>query len=45
LAERNGLNADPATVPLMRDYPVTSLPLLPFAEHGKRFTASDWSKY
>jgi protein gp37 len=45
LAERDGRDVDPVTVPLIREYPATSLPLLPFAEHGKRFTAADWSKY
>jgi len=45
LAEREGGDVDPATVPLIREYPATKLPLLPFTEHGKRFAAVDWAKY
>jgi protein gp37 len=45
LAEREGRDVDPATVPLIRQYPETSMPLLPFTEHGKRFTAKDSAKY
>jgi protein gp37 len=47
LAERDGIEVDPATVPLIREYPATGRPLLPFVEHGKRYTmaqyaARDW---
>jgi len=45
LAERDGRDADPESVPLLRDYPATSKPLLPFVEHGKRFTPAEWMKY
>jgi protein gp37 len=45
LAEREGREVEPATVPLIREYPATELPLLPFTEHGKRFTTVDWAKY
>lgn len=45
LGEREGPEVDPATVPLIREYPVTGKPLLPFTEHGKRFSAVDWEKY
>lgn len=45
LAKRAGQDADPVTVPLLRFYPKTDLPLLPFAEHGKRFTMSDYILY
>ena len=45
LAERDGREVDPATVPLIREYPATNLPLLPFTEHGRRFTVADWAKY
>ena len=45
LAEREGRKVDAATVPLIREYPATELPLLPFTEHGKRFTAKDWTNY
>lgn len=44
-AEREGRNVDPATVPLIRAYPATEMPLLPFIEHGKRFTGKEWTKY
>jgi len=45
LAKRTGHDADPETVPLLRSYPKTNLPLLPFIEHGKRFTMSDFALY
>ena len=45
LAEREGKVEDPATVPVIREYPPTDVPLLPFTEHGKRFSAEDWKKY
>ena len=45
LAERDDRHVDPATVALIREYPATEMPLLPFTEHGKRFTAADWAKY
>jgi len=45
LAERDGREVDPATVPVIRQYPATRLPLMAFTEHGKRFKAEDWAKY
>jgi protein gp37 len=45
MAEREGREVDPATVPLVRQYPATELPLLPFVEHGMRFSAGDWARY
>lgn len=45
LAERDGREVDSATVPLIREYPATNMPLLPFTEHGKRFSAAEWNKY
>jgi len=45
LAKRAGQEVDPATVPLIREYPEPSLPLLPFVEHGKRFTADEFRRY
>jgi protein gp37 len=44
LAEREGRKVDPATVAIFRGYPATHRPLLPFIEHGCRFTAEDWEK-
>lgn len=45
LEKRAGEQADPASVPLLRAYPGTELPLLPFVEYGKRFSAADYAKY
>jgi hypothetical protein len=45
LADREEDLADPASVPLIREYPATAVPLLPFVEHGKRFTMTDWVNY
>jgi hypothetical protein len=36
---------DPVTVPLIREYPETALPLLPFVEHGQRFSGADFRLY
>lgn len=45
LAERESRDVDPATVQLIRHYPRTDLPLLPFTEHGRRFSGEDWAGY
>jgi hypothetical protein len=45
LAERAGKRVDPAKSKLLRSYPETSLPLLPFAEHGKRFGHEEYVAY
>ena len=45
LARRAGQEVDPATVPLIREYPETALPLLPFVEHGQRFSRADFRLY
>jgi hypothetical protein len=45
LAEREGKSADPETVPLLRSYPATDLPLLPFIEYGHRFTMEEFRDY
>jgi protein gp37 len=45
LEERAGRQADPAAVPLLRAYPETELPLLPFVEYGQRFSAEDYAEY
>jgi protein gp37 len=45
LQERAGRQADPATVPLLRAHPKTELPLLPFIDYGKRFSAREYTKY
>jgi protein gp37 len=46
LAERNGCEADPATVDLIREYPDTPLPLMPLnREKGHRFTAKQWEHF
>jgi hypothetical protein len=45
LAEREGNQVDPETVPPLRFFPTTDLPLLPFIEHGKRFTAEEYRNY
>jgi protein gp37 len=45
LAEREGKNADPETVPLLRSYPPTDRPLLPFIEYGQRFTMEEFMEY
>jgi hypothetical protein len=45
LARRAGQEVDPATVPLIREYPETALALLPFVEHGKRFTGAEYEQY
>ncbi len=45
IAERAGEEVDAPTIPLLRKYPATRLPLLPFVEHGKRFTEADYKRY
>lgn len=45
LADRDGREVDPLTVPLLRAYPATRKPLLPFKEQGQRYTAGEWAKY
>jgi len=45
LAERAGRKVDTLTVPLIREYPVTPLPLLPLTEHGKWFTMKQYRAY
>lgn len=45
LAERAHQEVDPETVPLIREYPKTELPLMPFTEHGKRFTMKEYRAY
>jgi len=45
LAEHAGQEGDPDTVPLIRQYPKTKLPLMPFTEHGKRFTMKEYRAY
>jgi hypothetical protein len=45
LAERAGRKVDPMTVPLIREYPVPKSSLLPFTEHGKRFSQAEWETY
>lgn len=45
LAKRAGQEVDPDTVPLIREYPATGLPLLPFVEHGKRFSMAEFERY
>ncbi|MGB8478556.1 MAG: hypothetical protein WCE63_06915, partial [Acidobacteriaceae bacterium] len=45
LADRAGQGVEAATVPLLRAYPATGMPLLPFVEHGKRFTSVEWDRY
>ena len=45
LAERAGREVSPDTVSLIREYPTTALPLLPFVEHGKRFTGAEFRQY
>jgi hypothetical protein len=45
LAERTGHAVDPETVPLIREYPATALPMLPFVEHGRRFTTVEYRGY
>jgi hypothetical protein len=45
LAKRAGHQVDPDNVPLIREYPATALPLLPFVEHGKRFNMAEFERY
>jgi hypothetical protein len=45
LEERARGQAYPAAVPLLRAYPETALPLLPFIEYGQRFSAEDFAEY
>jgi hypothetical protein len=45
LAKRAGQEVDPENVPLIRQYPATALPLLPFVEHGKRFSMAEFERY
>jgi len=45
LAEREGNQAAPETVPLLRSFPTTNPPLLPFVEHGKRFREEEYRDY
>jgi protein gp37 len=45
LAERAGQEVDPEAVLLIREYPKTELPLMPFTEHGKRFTMKEYRAY
>jgi hypothetical protein len=46
LAERDGREADPDTVDLVREYPDTPLPLMALdREKGHRLTAKHWSRY
>lgn len=45
LADRSGKKVNPGAVPLIRAYPATEVPLLPFIEHGKRFTAEEDAEY
>jgi hypothetical protein len=44
-AGRAGQEVDPGTVPPIREYPMTELPLMPFSEHGKRFTMKEYRAY
>jgi protein gp37 len=44
-AGRAGQEVDPGTVPPIREYPKTELPLMPFSEHGKRFTMKEYRAY
>jgi len=45
LADRDHRIVNPATVPLIREYPVPKSSLLPFTEHGKRFSQAEWEAY
>ena len=45
LAQRAGQKVDAETIPLIREYPETELPLMPFTEHGKRFTMKEYEAY
>ncbi len=46
LAERDGREADPATVDLVRECPDTRLPLMPLnREKGHRFILDEWQAY
>ena len=45
LAEREGNQAAAENVPLLRSFPTTDLPLLPFMEHGNRFTEEEFRDY
>jgi hypothetical protein len=44
-ADRAKQESDPGAVPLIREYPATALPLLPFVEHGSRFTWAEYRHY
>ena len=44
-AGKAGHEADPSTVPLIREYPETALALLPFVEHGQRFIRAEYRLY
>lgn len=45
LAKHAGQEVGPDNVPLIREYPATALPLLPFVEHGKRFHTAEFERY